>query len=257
MENCTIQKSSQSWSKTSQSWTKSSQSWNFTNSKKSKTKGQVLRSSIFRSCLPKYANLNQNSTKLQLTDSDPRCLSEKFSTTKTNFCCNNTHKSPNTNQPQIPYCKSQKQQNSNCFTIFCFCTPSPSIIIAKSKDEVVNIIQRMNNLFVLFFSWTTSKYHNYKVPKKEQAIISKRWTTSLLCSFPEQSPNYHNCKIQRMDKNLFGVFLSPVSNQFGTYVYCEQPEHCHTKGWATSMFVIPCEQPPIFSLKFFSKLEMC
>ena len=151
--------------------------------------------------------------------------------------------------------KSSRMAINTLFSVSAH--PSPSITIAKSKDEAVNIIQRMNNLFVLFFFWITSKYHNYKVPKKEQAIISKRWTTSLLCSFPEQSPNYHNCKIQRMDKNLFGVFLSPVSNQFGTYVYCEQPEHCHTKGWATSMFVIPCEQPPIFSLKFFSKLEIC
>ena len=29
------------------------------------------------------------------------------------------------------------------------------------------------------------------------------------------------------------------------------------RGWATTMFIILCEQSPIFSLKFFSKLEMC
>ena len=77
------------------------------------------------------------------------------------------------------------------------------IIFILSNQNI--IIQRMSNqdlkdkqFLCNLFSWTTSQ--KLSQLQNDQSRYSKRWTTSLL--------------------------LILLSNQFGTYIYCEQPEHC-------------------------------
>ena len=135
--------------------------------------------------------------------------------------------------------------------------PSPSITIAKSKDEAVNIIQRMNNLFVLFFFWITSKYHKYKVQRRNEQYYPKDKQSPCYFLFLNNLQTITITKFKGWIKTYLVFFYLLWAINLELMFIVSNQNIVTQKGWATSMFIIPCEQPPIFSLKFFSKLEMC
>ena len=97
-------------------------------------------------------------------------------------------------------------------------------------------MQMMSNLFGTYFSWTTSQISQWQISTNKQPILS----------FPGQPPRFHIWNFQWIPVSNHCGTMFIMSNQNSNiqkmnnhYVYCSL--------WATAYF----------SLKFFSKLEMC
>ena len=108
----------------------------------------------------------------------------------------------------------------------------------------------------------SSHYHNCKIQS------FRLWATSLVHTFPEQPLQYHNYIPQGINIQYYPFLdnLKDITFQnFSEFLWATIMVLCPPwatrillfKGWTTKMFIILYEQPPIFSLKFFSKLEMC
>ena len=108
----------------------------------------------------------------------------------------------------------------------------------------------------------SSTYHNCKIQ------LCRWWATSLVHTSPEQPLKYQNGKSQGINNRHYPFLdnLQDITFEiFSEFLWATMVVLCSLwatrtvlfKGWTTTMFIVLCEQPPIFSLKFFSKLEMC
>ena len=208
---------------------------------------QILRELYFGESLPEQENLNHlNKLKSQLP-------SNFWEASPTYHSC----KVQKMNNPFIIYFSQTKHQDTTFENFSEFLDKQPTIPFPVQPQKY----------HIWKFQWNPMSSILWATNFKPMFIMSNQNITT-----PEQPLKCHNCKSQRDKQSTIPFPEQP--QRYHIWNFCELPWVLPL--WTTNVELVLimnnqnivtqkdeqlclflCEQPPIFSLKFFSKLEMC